>query len=111
MEQSQPNNSELQYTLAQSCLWAKEYACALEEFHRIAQRDPNSAATHMLMGEALDGLSRTPEAIAEFETAVKVAPQESNAHFGLGYLYWKQHRYEEAERAFQGELAIDPKHA
>ena len=41
------------------------------------------------MGEALDGLGKTPEAIAEFEAAAKISPNEPNVHFGLGYLYWK----------------------
>jgi Tfp pilus assembly protein PilF len=31
-------------------------------------------------------------------------------HFGLGYLYWKQKRYEEARREFQAELAAQPRH-
>jgi tetratricopeptide (TPR) repeat protein len=65
----------------------------------------------MLMGEALDGLSRTPEAIAEFEKAAETSPNEPNVHFGLGYLYWKSHRFDEAKQEFQAELANDPQHA
>src|SRR5262249_17740319 len=34
----------------------------------------------------------------------------AEAHFGLGYLYWKQHRYEEASREFQAELKGQPQH-
>ena len=33
------------------------------------------------------------------------------AHFGLGYLYWKQRRYEDAAREFEAELASQPQHA
>jgi tetratricopeptide (TPR) repeat protein len=65
----------------------------------------------MLMGEALDGLSRTPEAIREFEMAAKTSPNEPNVHFGLGYLYWKSHRFDEAQQEFQAELKNDPQHA
>lgn len=32
------------------------------------------------------------------------------AHFGLGYLYWKQHRYEEAGQVFRAELERLPEH-
>jgi len=32
------------------------------------------------------------------------------AHFGLGYLYWKQRRWEEARREFEAELASQPQH-
>jgi tetratricopeptide (TPR) repeat protein len=65
----------------------------------------------MLSGEALDGLGRTVEAIPEFETAANAAPREPNVNFGLGYLYWKQHKYDEAKTAFENELGIDPAHA
>ena len=106
-----PENAELHRLLAQSCLSAKDFSCALEEFRWLLQRTPDSAATHVLMGEALDGLGRTSEAIAEFNEAAKAEPKTPNVNFGLGYLYWKSHRYEEAERAFEAELANDANHA
>jgi Flp pilus assembly protein TadD len=103
-----PANVELHQVLAQSCLWAREYECALAEFKQILQTNPDSAAAHVLSGEALDGLGKTPEAIAEFREAIKASPREPNVHFGLGYLYWKSHQYDDAKREFQAELAIDP---
>lgn len=108
---SDPANTELHSVLAQSCLSAKQYSCALAEFRQILERDPDSAAAHMLSGEALDGLGRTVEAIPEFEAAAKTAPREPNVNFGLGYLYWKLHKYDEAKSAFENELSIDPAHA
>jgi tetratricopeptide (TPR) repeat protein len=108
---SDPSNIELHRVLAQSCLSAKQYSCALAAFRQILERDPDSAAAHMLSGEALDGLGRTVEAIPEFEAALKAAPREPNVSFGLGYLYWKLHKYEDAKLAFDAELRIDPGHA
>jgi tetratricopeptide (TPR) repeat protein len=105
-----PGNLELRRVLAQSCLWAKKYDCALEQFRQIQMQDPNSAAAHMLSGEALDGLARTPEAITEFEAAVKIAPLEPEVNFGLGYLHWKLSQFDEATKYFNAELAIDPNH-
>jgi tetratricopeptide (TPR) repeat protein len=105
-----PGNLELRRVLAQSCLWAKKYDCALEQFRQIASQDPNSAAAHMLSGEALDGLARTPEAIGEFEAALKIAPREPEVNFGLGYLHWKLSQFDEATKYFNAELAIDPNH-
>jgi tetratricopeptide (TPR) repeat protein len=32
-------------------------------------------------------------------------------NFGLGYLQWKSHQYEQANDAFRKELALDPNHA
>jgi tetratricopeptide (TPR) repeat protein len=108
---SDPKNIELHRVLAQSCLSAKQYSCALAEFRQILEHDPDSSAAHMLSGEALDGLGRTAEAIPEFEAAAQAAPREPNVNFGLGYLYWKQHKYDEAKAAFETELSIDSAHA
>jgi len=35
-------------------------------------------------------------------------PVPPGGHFGLGYLYWKQQRYEDACREFEAELADQP---
>ena len=104
---SDVTNIQLHHVLAQSCLWAKKYSCALDEFRKIQEQDPDSVASHVLTAEALDGLGRTSEAIGEFQAAAKVAPREPNVHFGIGYLYWKQHKYDEAKSALEQELAID----
>ena len=31
-------------------------------------------------------------------------------HFGLGYLYWKSHQYDDAKGEFEKVLALDPNH-
>ena len=92
-------------------MWARKFSCAQEEFHRVLEQNPDSAPAHVLFGEALDGLGRTPEAIAEFEAAAKISPSEPNVHFGLGYLHWKSQQYDEAKQEFERELAVDPTHA
>jgi tetratricopeptide (TPR) repeat protein len=83
----------------------------LDEFHQLLQQNPDSGTAHILLGEALDGLGRTPDAIAEFQAAEKSASPDPNLHFGLGYLYWKSHQYDQARSEFQTELTIDPNHA
>jgi tetratricopeptide (TPR) repeat protein len=64
----------------------------------------------MLLGEVLDAANQEEQAIAELQAAVKASPREPEAHFGLGYMYWKQKRYEDARSAFEGELAQQPHH-
>jgi Flp pilus assembly protein TadD len=104
---SDPTSAELHEVLVQSCWWAKNYSCALDEFHKILQQNPDSPAAHMLSREALDGLRRTPEAIVEFQTAAKIAPTEPNVNFGLGYLRWKMRQYDDAKREFEAELVVE----
>ena len=106
-----PSNQQLRFVLAQSALAAKQYDTALKQFEWLARERPDSAATHLLTAEALDGLGRTDEAIAEMQAAVKASPGEPNARFGLGYLLWKARRYDEAETEFRAELAHDSSHA
>jgi len=53
----------------------------------------------------------TQEAIAEFQAAAKIAPEEPNVYFGIGYLYWESDKYDEATSAFEEELRIDPGNA
>lgn len=108
---SMPGNLPLRGTLAQICLNAKQYDCTLEQYHQIILIDPNSAQADMLAGEALDGLHRRAEAIAQFEAAARIAPNTPNVHFGLGYLEWKERQYDKAEEEFQRELRNEPDHA
>jgi tetratricopeptide (TPR) repeat protein len=107
---SDPQNLNLRLTLAQSCLWSKKFQCVLDDYKEILAINADSAAAHMMAGEALDGLNRTDDAISEFEAAAKASPKEPNVHFGLGYLLWKQRRYEDAMREFHLELENDPSH-
>ena len=72
------------------------------------EQNPDSAAAHVLTGEALDGLGKTTEAIEEFQAAIKVAPREPGVNFGLGYLQWKLREYASAKNAFEAELSVDP---
>lgn len=62
-------------------------------------------------GDALDGAKRTPEALAAYERAVALAPDDSNTRYGLGYLYWKLYRYPEAERELKEVLRRNAKDA
>ena len=76
----------------------------LDFFGHVLEKSPNSVTVHMLMGEANDGLGRTDEAIKEFEAAAAIAPKQPNVHFGLGYLYWEQRRYDRASIEFHREI-------
>jgi tetratricopeptide (TPR) repeat protein len=91
--------------IAQSCLWSGQHERALQEFEWLLREQPDSAATHMLMGEALDGLGRAADAIVEFQAAATASPTEPQVQFGLSYLFWKERRYDEAEGEFHRELA------
>lgn len=105
-----PQNLAFRLTLAQSCLWSGKYACVLDVYHEILALNAESAEADMLAGEALDEMKDDAGAIEQFRAAVKADPRMPNVHFGLGYLYWRTMKNEQAAGEFQAELAINPDH-
>ena len=107
---SDPQNLPLRLILAHSCLGAKQYQCVLDVYREILALNAESAEADMLAGEALDEMNDHEGAIQQFRAAVKANPMEPNVHFGLGYMLWTQHQYQEAAQEFQAELTNVPDH-
>lgn len=106
-----PQNLPFRLTLAQSCLWSKQYKCVLDVYHEIVTLNADSAEADMLAGEALDEMKDKTGATQQFRAAVQADPKEPNVHFGLGYLLWGLLQFDEAAKEFQAELANNPDHA
>jgi tetratricopeptide (TPR) repeat protein len=105
-----PQNLPFRLTLAQSCLWSKQYQCVLDVYHEIVTLNADSAEADMLAGEALDEMKDKPGAEQQFRAAVKADPKMPNVHFGLGYLLWGLLKFDEAAKEFQAELDNNPDH-
>jgi tetratricopeptide (TPR) repeat protein len=105
---SDPTNLGFRMALAQSCLSSKQYQCVLDVYREIIDLNAESAEADMLAGEAEDEMLNTEGAIEQFRAAVKADPKVPNVHFGLGYLLWKQSKYDEAAPEFEAELANIP---
>jgi tetratricopeptide (TPR) repeat protein len=102
-----PQSLALRLTLAHSCLWSKQYDCVLSVYKQILALNPDSAEADMIAGEALDEKGDDVGAIEQFRAATRANSSEPNAHFGLGYLLWKQQHFDEAAVEFQAELNIN----
>lgn len=105
-----PQNPTLLLTLAHACLFASQYPCVQDAYHRLIALNADSAEVHMLVGEALDEQKDHLGAIREFRAAAAANPKEPNVHFGLGYLLWAKGQYPEAAQEFQKELDNDSNH-
>lgn len=103
-------NLELRLALAHSCLWSRQYPCVLDVYREILLLNAESAEADMLAGEAEDEMQNRGGAIQQFRAAVKADPKQPEVHFGLGYLLWTQHQYDEAIGEFKSELANNPNH-
>lgn len=108
---SDPQNIAYRYSLAQSCLFTKQYQCVLDNYQELLNLNAESAAADMLAGQAYDEMKNTNGAIEQFRAAVKADPKWPEAHFGLGYLLWTQNQCEEASKEFEAELVNVPDHA
>ena len=53
---AEPANLELHNVLAQSCLWSRQFECAMMQFQSLLTADPNAVQAHMLLAQALDGM-------------------------------------------------------
>lgn len=60
--------------------------------------NPNDAQGFVLYGRTLQQLRRTDEAVAAFERALSLKPDDMRAHGGLGQLRLTQQKYDEAAR-------------
>ena len=108
---SDVQNLSFRLALAHSCLWSRQYQCVLDVYHEIVTLNAESAEADMLAGEAYDEMKNDAGAIEQFRAAVKADPKMPNAHFGYGYLLWRQLKFEEAEHEFKAELLNTPEHA
>jgi tetratricopeptide (TPR) repeat protein len=106
-----PQNLPFRLTLAQACLWSKQYQCVLDVYREIVTLNAESAEADMLAGEALDEMKDKAGAAQQFRAAVKADPKMPEAHFGLGYLLWGLMQFDEAAKEFEAELANNPSHA
>jgi tetratricopeptide (TPR) repeat protein len=109
--ESDAQNAALTMTLAHSCLWSRQYACAVKSANQVLAQNPGAAETAVLAGEALDAEGDTAAAIEQFRAAIRANPNQPDAHFGLGYLLWEHGESSVAIAEFHAELGIDPANA
>jgi tetratricopeptide (TPR) repeat protein len=58
---------------------ANDFQKAREHFEAAIKADPNHAESHFMLGKVLINLGKLPEAVTEFETYLKIAPNGQNA--------------------------------
>jgi tetratricopeptide (TPR) repeat protein len=68
--------------------------------------DPSFVAAWLNMGNSLYFLSRYPEALAAYEAAIKLEPNNANAWQGKGQSLLAQNRADEAQEALSKAEAL-----
>lgn len=89
----------------------KDYVAADDCFSRAIERNPGHEWAWFNRGNARNALKRTDEAIADYQQALRVAPQRNSARLNLALIYEKQNRLEDALRLLIDALRQDPGYA
>lgn len=98
-----PDNVDILYHRGRAHLFVSN-----ESYARMFKADPKSWRIPELLAEANAGADRHIDAIAEYEAAIKLAPNEPRLHEQLGTEYRLASKMEEAQQAYLKELEIDP---
>jgi tetratricopeptide (TPR) repeat protein len=103
LSQRRPQNQEIWYLLSKVHMKLSEQALS-----RLNAIDPDSAYSHQISGEVMEGMKNFDGAILEYKKAVELAPQQPGTHYRLGNAYWSIQMWEPAAEQFRAELANDP---
>jgi tetratricopeptide (TPR) repeat protein len=90
--------------LARAYMSRREFASALPYARASLAAEPSNARYWTNVGEVLNELGRTGEAIPMLRRAVELAPERWDARYDLGLCYAKEERYPEAADALAGAV-------
>ncbi|HET8967728.1 MAG TPA: tetratricopeptide repeat protein [Candidatus Acidoferrum sp.] len=79
-----------------------------QSYAKMFEADPKSWRVRQLLAEANASAERHLDAIAEYELAIKLAPNQPRLHEDLGTQYRLAGKLPEAEQAYLKEIEIDP---
>ncbi len=97
-----PNDEDIFYHRGRAHLLVSKNSYA-----RMFKLNSSSWLVHRVLAQASSEAERHSDAIAEYEAAVKLAPNQPGLHEELGSEYRAVNKIAEAEAAFQKELEID----
>ena len=77
----------------------------------IAATGRGTAQEHEARGRAFTQSEKFPEALAELNQAIQLAPNSSHAYNARGYVYLRQHDYQHALADFNDAIRLEPNYA
>jgi len=101
--QRNPKDQRAWYLLGKTYLQLSESSLS-----RIEAIDSNSVTAHEVAGEIDESMHNYDGALAEYNKAVQLGPNEPGAHYHLGNAFWLEEKWESAKTEFEAELANDP---
>jgi len=98
-----PNDVDILYHRGRAHLLVSK-----NSYGKMFTADPKSWRVHQVLAQANAEADHYPDAIAEYQEAIKLAPTQPGLHEELGSVYQNEQMPQEAAAAFQSELGIDP---
>jgi len=98
-----PGNVDILYHRGRAHLFVSK-----DSYARMFKADPQSWRVRQILAEANADANRHMDAIAEYQAAIQLAPNEPRLHEELGSEFRIAGKMPEAEEAFRKELEIDP---
>jgi predicted Zn-dependent protease len=93
-----PGNAAAEYELGEMAREARQWNTAIEHFARAARLEPRFAEALIGWGKSLVSAGRAQDAVAPLQNAVKLDPQNPNAHYQLSFAYRRLGRELEAQK-------------
>jgi tetratricopeptide (TPR) repeat protein len=98
-----PDNVDILYHRGRAHLYVSQ-----DSYARMFKADPKSWRVRQILAEADADAERHMDAIAEYQAAIQLAPNQPRLHEELGTEYRNAGKMPEAEEAFRKELEIAP---
>lgn len=103
-QQYRPNQPDLQLDLAIAYFGAQQYDKALAAARQSVSTAPDNAGAHQMLGKTHFMLGNLDQAIAELETASKLAPNDIDVAYTLGIAYLRNRQPEKAKQLYDSLL-------
>ncbi len=96
------------YQLGRFYQGQNRFAQAAEAYRKALEHHKDNIEARNALATTYSAQGKLNEAIAEFETILKVTPQLAHLHNNLGYAYYLQNNFSKAIAAFETAAALEP---
>lgn len=107
----QPDHHDALHFMGVIALQSKQPDLAAALIGKAIEINPEQAAAHASLGNALKDLRRFEEAVASYDMAIAIDPANAEVHFNRGNALKKLKRLDEAIGSYDRAIAARPGHA